>query len=744
MRLDALEIHNLRSIEAVTLQSFGSFNVLIGKNNSGKSNVLASIDHFFRFLSRQTLASRNSSLRSEVDHFDRRIDTPITIRATLSPGHPTLEALFSDIGEEFPQVRDALPDAGQHGQLVIEISFNSSPKNLAYISKIDFVSSGGSGERPLLQVPIKAAEEIASSEANLAVMERDSVVIETFADGLDSDDFERMKLRSRPAIPAIPARIREQLSPQQQKEILRVFESSRDVTDLRTTLKAQALSLRTRSDEVRSARLSNPLRTFAGETDIVPTYVSNLLSRVAESRILHLADRRRQIGSDEANRLLQLKMSRGGGETLRSIQQTVNSLLGVAIDAFASEKPSRRVPESTYRQPSSLPDAELDVDNFLVQVNGSGIREALRLVLDLEFEQPEILLVEEPEVHLHPALEIAMMRHLKAESLTTQVFLTTHSTNFLDTGDMQNVYMVWGNGSTQVQHLDVDAAESAIPKELGIRLSSIFMYDRLVFVEGITDELVLRAFAETLGLNLSQANVGFVIMGGSRNFTHYAAEATLAILSRRQVESIFILDRDEQRQSGLDWLARQLAEKADLHVLERREIENYLLTPTGMFSLLERKASQSGTRPPNLSKDTVMEVMAHEVEQLKGLSVAKRVVSTVCNVPRVNRARILDNWATEGLKESALDAITTLQNELDSVKAQLVDQIAEAEAEVDSRWATSKLDMVPGSELLDKIFRAYGFRYRKDRDSSELAILTPRSSIAHEISVLLDRMCSPR
>ncbi|NER06645.1 MAG: AAA family ATPase, partial [Okeania sp. SIO3C4] len=30
-----------------------------------------------------------------------------------------------------------------------------------------------------------------------------------------------------------------------------------------------------------------------------------------------------------------------------------------------------------------------------------------------EFEQPNILLIEEPEIHLHPALEISMMRYLK-------------------------------------------------------------------------------------------------------------------------------------------------------------------------------------------------------------------------------------------------------------------------------------------------------------------------------------------
>ncbi len=122
---------------------------------------------------------------------------------------------------------------------------------------------------------------------------------------------------------------------------------------------------------------------------------------------------------------MELKVRRGGPEKLRAIQEVVVALLGVEIDAFRSEQ----------REGS----AELDVDRFLVQANGAGIREALRLILDYEFAQPAILLVEEPEIHLHPALEISMMRYLKRVGTQNQIFITTHSTNFLDTAEMKNV-----------------------------------------------------------------------------------------------------------------------------------------------------------------------------------------------------------------------------------------------------------------------------------------------------------------
>ncbi|GAA3100426.1 hypothetical protein GCM10020254_52400 [Streptomyces goshikiensis] len=96
-----------------------------------------------------------------------------------------------------------------------------------------------------------------------------------------------------------------------------------------------------------------------------------------------------------------------------------------------------------------------------------------------------MMLVEEPEVHLHPALETALMQYLKNISKDCQVFLTTHSTNFLDVGSLRNVYMIRKSPDTQVQLLDVTEAEEAVPQELGIRLSSLFMFDRLIFLSRV-------------------------------------------------------------------------------------------------------------------------------------------------------------------------------------------------------------------------------------------------------------------
>jgi hypothetical protein len=83
--------------------------------------------------------------------------------------------------------------------------------------------------------------------------------------------------------------------------------------------------------------LKHRIDSFSGQEEAIPAYVSNLLSRIGQVKVLYLTERREPIGRREAAQLLDLKVRRGGPEKLRNIQQTVSSLLGVEIDAFRGE-----------------------------------------------------------------------------------------------------------------------------------------------------------------------------------------------------------------------------------------------------------------------------------------------------------------------------------------------------------------------------------------------------------------------
>ena len=73
MRLSGLEIRNFRSIgaEGVILNPLRKFNILIGQNNAGKSNVFTAL---LRISSRFQKDGKNVSL-SDVDPHNRQLGT---------------------------------------------------------------------------------------------------------------------------------------------------------------------------------------------------------------------------------------------------------------------------------------------------------------------------------------------------------------------------------------------------------------------------------------------------------------------------------------------------------------------------------------------------------------------------------------------------------------------------------------------------------------------------------------------
>jgi len=386
----------------------------------------------------------------------------------------------------------------------------------------------------------------------------------------------------------------------------------------------------------------------------------------------------------------------------------------------------------------------MDIDDFLVEVNGSGIREALRIILDVEFEDPDILLIEEPEIHLHPSLETTTMRYLQRISSHCQVFIATHSTNFLDTGEMKNLYLVSKPDSTRIRLLDREEAEGQIPRELGIRLSSLFMFDRLVFVEGPSDEDILRAWATTLGVNLSQANVGFISMGGVRNFAHYAAEATLSFLTKRRVQMWFVIDRDERDDADVSRLREILGEKASVKALRKREVENFLICPRAIVAFIELKRTLSGyqSRGERPTESDVRSTIEQCAERLKQITVDKRVATRLCRPTYVDAKRLFGESLETTVKAKMRDEIQAAIKQMEQANSRLENEYEEQSGCVDSVWKQKKLSIVPGALLLDSVAREYGVRFKKDRDGARLAALMRQHEIDEEIRSIIEEISS--
>jgi hypothetical protein len=697
---------------------------------------LTTIDAFFASIKRGWINTA-PPLGQEIDFFQKNLNNTILVSATFDLSAEERKELFSDVSEERPQVRNLLENISAESGLVIAVCFKPSPTKFAYVRSIDLLAGPTRDTHKLYEVGDQAAKELYDSATKAELADAAKESLDKFNRTFDSEEYTRAKRsRFQPDVgPPLDYYLRrsgaDSLPSSTRTQITTALESAENYTDFVTQVSKLLEAISAEITTVNEQPIKASIKTFSGEENVVPQYVKRLLARIADTKIQHFKERRIPIGSDEAKRLLALKIRRGGTEALTRIQTTVNELLGVKVDAF--EGPPGRRGENT---------AELDVDQFLIQVNGSGIREALRLILDTEFERPRILLVEEPEIHLHPALETSVMSYLREVSKTAQVFITTHSTNFLDTGNFENVFLVAkDDSSTVVSPITLAEAEEKLPSELGIRLSSLFMYDQIIFVEGPSDEQIIREFARSLGVNFGQLNLGFVQMRGVRNIGHYAAAEVVSFLTKRRVRLWFLVDSDESTSVHFSRLKEDFGTNAQLHILKKREIENYLLSAKANIRHLiarKRAGNEKGFEAPTESNFQAQ--LNACAEALKPLTIWKRVRAATRR-PVYPGDDSAETPATCG--EMKLCAKKMLEDMQGSIGSSLgcVDKIcADAESQVESSWQTDKFGVVPGSALLDEVYKKYGLRYDKMRDGVAVAAQMNIDEIDVEIRSFIKRL----
>jgi putative ATP-dependent endonuclease of the OLD family len=163
-------------------------------------------------------------------------------------------------------------------------------------------------------------------------------------------------------------------------------------------------------------------------------------------------------------------------------------------------------------------------NNLPIQTLGLGQKNILYLSLfiaELENSSNDheinILLVEEPEAHLHPQLQkilFSNLNHLK----DTQVFMTSHSTHIASDCDYKNLNILFRNVQNEVKSFSpfkdglLSTRENLLLKRyLDATRSELFFASAIIFVEGVGEQFIIPTIAkEVYRINLSEYNISVI------------------------------------------------------------------------------------------------------------------------------------------------------------------------------------------------------------------------------------------
>lgn len=223
-----------------------------------------------------------------------------------------------------------------------------------------------------------------------------------------------------------------------------------------------------------------------------------------------------------------------------------------------------------------------------------------------------ILLIDEPEVHLHPTLQRAVLSIVETVAQRAQVWMTTHSPKLVAEAPLDAVlHMIPASPTTSNQFIRVskEAERSQLFDDLGMHPIDLLQNDLLLVVEGRSDEKYLKMLFPR---ELARA---YVHHGNGATGVEHAASVVAS--ESMLLPSLCIRDRDMMPDNVVNDLERRYP---NLFVWPWRSLENQLLDPYWIAATLKplnSSVSVEGVRQnlKDIADDLREESIARLIEQ---------------------------------------------------------------------------------------------------------------------------------
>lgn len=170
--------------------------------------------------------------------------------------------------------------------------------------------------------------------------------------------------------------------------------------------------------------------------------------------------------------------------------------------------------------------------------NGVGYNNLINIYMLLKLVELKpgqdfrILCLEEPEAHLHPAMQYKLFKYIKKindeNKLNQQIFVTTHSSNITAVSGIENMYMIdydriadkVVNMNLSEQLKDKDDSKKHLMKFLDVTKSDMLFAKKVIFVEGLAEKLMLPKFLEKEGYPYEKEHISIIDIGG-KHFKYF-------------------------------------------------------------------------------------------------------------------------------------------------------------------------------------------------------------------------------
>jgi AAA15 family ATPase/GTPase len=395
-------------------------------------------------------------------------------------------------------------------------------------------------------------------------------------------------------------------------------------------------------------------------------------------------------------------------------------------------------------------EVQYDINNV-----GQGMQALVLMLSNILLLRPKIVLMDEPEVHMHPSLIKEFIKYVKLLSIDTQFIITTHSLVLIQEAGLDKVFYLKNEpmqkGVVAVKVDDRNRLFEAVTG-LGYDVDTLTYTIRpavFVFTEGTSDKDLILGFAIKAGLSkiINTFTTAFIAMEGKGN--RYKLANLIEKLNKEFVEApiLMILDRDETTTSSIEDITNKFFAKNPkrVHYLGKRQIENYLLDTAAIGKVVVSKIKEPEVLARWMEED-IPSKMLQLAENQKEKILHNYLSELFINDSLVNTRQldeILKSLSSKPLNQSVPEFTGELFKLVGTRTALLSQKTSSALTEFETVWnaGAEKLEMCDGRELLKSIRRWVQDDYRVSFSADEL--IDAMESIPTEIEMLLLQLTRP-